>query len=145
MRPDINKLHITQFTAEFSSQYLIIIYMNEIPVLQFETQGGITLMEHPDILATGSVTAAYEGKVLTMKWTLNYANNPFGIELQLLVFDTNKPAAAIIGTNGQPIVKKDQIHSFPVDLNSSPQSLATDIATYFIEKLRGDDEKLNKG
>lgn len=141
MKPNISKLHITQFTAEFSSKYLIIIYMNNIPVLNFETKGGVTLPDYPDILSTGAITAAYEGKVLTMTWTLNYANNPYGLELQMLIFDTDKPAAAIIGTNGKPLKSgKGKIHTFPVNLNSGDR-LAEDIATYFIQRLKGEADE----
>lgn len=136
-KPEINKLHVVQFTAEFSSQYLIILYMNEMAVLSFEVKGGQVELEHPDILSSGSVVAAYQGKVLSMLWTLNYADNPYGLEVQLIVFNADKPAAAIVGSNGRPLAEKEKVHSFPVNFNSAKQ-LATDIATYFIQNLKGE-------
>lgn len=148
MREDINKLQVVQFSAELSSKYLIILYMNKINVLTFETQGGITLSEYPNILATGSVNAALEGRLFCMKWTLEYTNNlyeyPYGLELKLLIFNLDRPPAAILGSNGQKIRGgRDLVHSFSVNLHGADR-LAKDIATYFIQILKGEVKENDK-
>jgi len=138
---EINPLRITEFAAELSTRYLIVIFMNEIPVIQFETQAGYKDIEAPQVAATGSVRAAFKGKVMELKWVLSYdKQNSTGLKLQLIIFDLNKPSLDLLSSNGRTKLSthKEDIIEFPVFLKNASK-VAEQIAITFLEKLKGEN------
>lgn len=143
MKQETNRLRITKFTAELSSKYLIIIFMNEVPVIEFQTQAGVPVPNQPDILATGSVRSAYKGKVMEMKWVLyKDITGPTGLKLSLVIFDVEESTVTIYSAEGGGKVlrnhKKENILEFPIHITKA-NTIAEQIAATFIKKLKGEE------
>jgi hypothetical protein len=137
---EINPLRITEFTAQLSTKYLIIIFMNEIPVIQFETQAGKQNIEQPKIAAEGSVRSAFKGKVMEMKWILTYdAKASTGIKIQLIIFDVDKPGLDLLSADGRTKINSTDtdIIEFPVFLKNADK-VAEQIAVEFLKRLKGE-------
>jgi hypothetical protein len=126
---------LTYWSAQFNQQLLIIIFMNEVPVINFNFQ---TLNPKAEMPADGEITLLFEGKVNIIKWVIYPDQQWSTFTLDMMVFNPENPPAVILGTNGRQLGQgySDIRRKIPVILTpKDAENMAKEVGLWIFELI----------